>query len=96
LDSKGRENFGGLCARIEMTRCLLQHLAQLALPTAAFFGQGFSFCAAAHVSPTSAIDLAEASSETDLHETAPVPRALILHGHLQCFQHITPHSFILR
>ena len=61
-DSRGRENFGGLCARFETKAAPAPEFsARSELLTSAFPGQVYSFCAALHVSPPSAIDLAEAS-----------------------------------
>jgi hypothetical protein len=81
LDSKGRENFGGLCAcfetRLSLASKTLPFLEQgHGMTPAPDFGTvGFPdfcllwtrlsfFCAAIHVSLTSAIELAEASLET--------------------------------
>jgi hypothetical protein len=61
-DSRGREDFGGLCAHFE-TKAMPSpdFSARSELLTSAFPGLIYSFCAALHVSPPSAIDLAEAS-----------------------------------
>jgi hypothetical protein len=65
LDSEGRENFGGLCACFE-TKITCSRVGMVGFADSCVLcTRYFLFCAAARMSLTSAIELAEASLETD-------------------------------